>query len=725
MPEQDFLLEIGTEEIPVGYLPGALAQLAEGLEAWLAEQRLAQRGIQRFATARRLALLVEGLQLRQEDRDEEVTGPPEAAAFKDGEPTKAALGFARGQGGAPEDLYVVDTPKGRYVALRRQLRGREAAELLAEQLPALVTGLRWPKTMLWGDGALRFPRPIRWIVALLGDAVLPLRLGALEAGRESRGRRQSGVERVDIPRAADYAAHLRQIGVEPDPLRRREALLGAARRAAAAEGGRLVEDDELADTVNYLSEWPVALVGGFAEASLALPREVVTTAMKSHQRYFSVEGADGALLPRFVVILNGERPEPDVVRKGNERVLAARLADARFYWDEDCRAGLEGLRARLESVLWMEGYGSLAERCERLRVLAAAIAKQLPADGPALDADALDWAARYCKADQASEMIKDGKEFTKLSGLMGREYALAEGVAPARAALLHEHCLPRFAGDRLPATREGAVLALADRLDALVGFWSAGFAPTGSKDPYALRRQALGTLRLLVETELPLCLADLLDAAIAGFPQLRAGELRPALMDFMLGRFRGLLEEEGVAADIFDAVVESGETRVLDLRGRALALNGLRGDAAFEQLVIGARRVGNILAKAEIAPSADRAFPDLERWARGGAGLPYDYDPAALVEAPERELHAEVAAATAALHAAAQVRDYGSAYRRLADLGGAIDAYFEGVMVNAEDPGLRANRLAFLRNLAQIFLHFASFSRVVLEGEREGTAPVR
>ena len=717
MAKKDFLLEIGCEEIPVAYIAPALAQLADVLEGWLAEARLEHGPIQRFATARRLALLVEGLQMKQADREEEVTGPPLSAAYKNGEATKAALGFAKGQGGELTDLYELETPRGVYLGMRKQTAGRPAGDLLCEALPALITGLRFPKTMTWGDGVLRFARPIRWLLGLLDGEVLPLELGTLRAGRESRGRRQSARERIEIPRARDYAERLRESGVEPDPLVRRERLLIAARRCAQEQGGRLVEDSELADTVNYLTEWPVAMAGSFVPETLTLPRDVITTAMKSHQRYFSIESGDGALLPAFVVVLNGERPDPDMVRRGNERVLAARLADARFYWDEDRRAGLAGLMKRLESVLWMEGFGSVADRAERLRVLAGRIAESLP--DPVLDREALDWAARHCKADLASEMIKDGKEFTKLAGIMGREYALAEGVAPDRAGLLWEHTLPRQARDRLPESAEGVILALADRLDAIVGFWLAGFAPTGSKDPYALRRQALAALRLLLERELPLCLSELLDAALLGYPQAEPGTLRPALLDFFLGRLEGLMEEAGVAPDVFDAVVASGETRVLDLRARALALNGLRGDGAFEKLVIGARRVGNILAKEGLAGDPAKAFPDLMDWARPGGALPYAYDPADLAAPPEQTLHSALAAAAPALLLEAQGRDYEAAFRRLAALGEPIDAYFDGVMVNCDDLKLRASRMAFLRNLAQIFLHFAKFSLVVLEGERE------
>ncbi|MBN2170574.1 MAG: glycine--tRNA ligase subunit beta [Candidatus Krumholzibacteriota bacterium] len=718
MDRKDFLLEIGSEELPVGYVLPALDQLAAETADWLAAERLDHGPIRRFATPRRLAVLVAGLQLRQADREEELTGPPVRAAFQDGAPTKAAEGFARGHGVTVADLHRVETGKGEYLAVRKRVPGRSTATILAEGLPARIQALRFPKTMTWGDGSLRFARPIRWLVALLGDEPVPFRLGPLAAGSESRGHRQLAPGAVPLAAAADYEAALHAAHVEPDHERRREHILAGAREAAEILGGRLVEDDELLHTVAFLVEEPALLAGRFGADFLDMPREVVVTAMKSHQRYFSVEDDHGRLLPGFIVVMNGERPRPALVREGNERVLKARLEDARFYWEEDRRAGLAGLMRRLETVVWVEGFGSVAQRAERLRALAGRLAELL--DQPELDREALDWAARYCKADLASEMIKDGKEFTRLQGYMGQEYARAEGVDDRRSRALFEHTLPRFAGDRLPEGPEGRILALADRLDAVAGLWAAGFAPTGSKDPYALRRQALAALRLLLEGRLPLDLDALLGAALDGF-DVAAASLRPELRRFFDGRLESMLEEESVAPDVFRAVLATGESRVLDLRGRALALNALRGDPAFEKLVIGARRVSNILAKEGLDVAAGEAAATLTAWA-DGTGARFGFREAGTVEDAERALLADVREAAPSLQGEARARDYDAAYRRLAGLGEGIDRYFDGVMVNCEDAALRSNRLAFLRNLAHLFLHFADLSEVVLEGEREPAA---
>ena len=716
MAKADFLLEIGCEEIPVAYIEPAVRQLAAEFGAWLADERLAHGEIEHFATPRRLAIRIAGLDTDQAEMEEEVTGPPMAAAYKDGEPTKAALGFARGAGVQIADLYPVSTPKGEYLGARKRTPGRRASALLAEGIPERILKLRFPKTMIWGDGSLRFARPIRWLVALLGDEVVPAQLGTLRAGRLSHGHRLHAPDPIEIDSPAAYESALAAAAVIVDLDERRAAILAQAREAAAGLGGRLVEDAELLETVNFLVEKPLALAGHFDPVFLDLPRLVVTTAMKSHQRYFSVEDEAGRLLPNFIVILNGGGRDDELVRRGNERVLQARLQDARFYWEEDRAAGLSGMLKRLETVLWMEGFGSIAARCERLERLSGALAGQLGATE--LDADALAWAARYSKADLASEMVKDGKEFTKLQGYMGQEYARAEGAPNTRSAILYEQSFPRFAGDRLPDSLEGVLLALADRLDAVVGFWLAGFAPTGSKDPYALRRQALAILRLLREKELPISLRSALKAATAGYPDADAAALPLQLQEFFLGRFAGLLEEEGVAPDIFAAVAATGETLLTDLRSRALALNALRGDAEFEKLVIGARRVGNILAKEgrELAP-ADAAA-SLTAWALGERSG-FGFDPALLAEAPERALCAALEQAAAAIDSLVSSHDFDPAYRRLASMGVPIDAYFDGVMVNSEDPALRGNRLAFLQNLGQIFLRFADFSRVVLEGERK------
>ena len=716
MNKKSFLLEIGVEELPVAYVEPALNQLADALAAWLDEQRLSHGEIKRFATPRRLALLVSDLITSQEDLEEEVSGPPMKAAYRDGQPSKAAEGFARGQGISLDDCYELETAKGPYLAARVLRKGRSSAELLAEALPAMILALRFPKTMTWGDGSLRFARPIRWIVAMLGEEALDFRLGTLSAGSESRGHRRLAPGPVNLTQADDYESALLAAKVLADPKSRKAAIHELASAAAVELGGKLVDDPELLDTVNYLVEGPAAMAGRFPDTFLELPREVISTAMKSHQRYFSVEDEAGELLPGFVVVTNGPVQAPEVVLEGNVRVLLARLEDARFYWRDDLKAGLDGLNQRLESVLWLEGFGTVAERVARIGKLSLRIADLLNLDD--LDREALEWAARYAKADQASEMVKDGKEFTKLQGYMGWQYARKEGAGEKGAIALYEHFFPRSAGDRLPEGAEGSILSLADRLDAIVGFWGGGFAPTGSKDPYALRRQALAVMRLLIGKEWPLCLSDLLHLALQDYPSLDRDALVPLLLDFFHGRLEGMLEDESVAPDIFRAVLATGESRTLDLRARALALNALRGEQAFEQLVMGARRVGNILAKEGLGADSLDSYLKLEAWAAGKTGEK-DFQVDLLREDAEKTLHDDLLAMAADLKGHADARRFDEAYRLLAGLGPRIDAFFDGVMVLAPEEDLRRNRLAFLNELASIFRFFAGFQEVVLEGERD------
>ncbi|MDP6418058.1 MAG: glycine--tRNA ligase subunit beta [Candidatus Krumholzibacteria bacterium] len=714
MDRSDFLLEISCEELPVSYCMPALGQLASDFRKWAKKARLDHGEIESFATPRRLAILVRDLELAQEDLEEELTGPPVAAAFRDGNPTPAAEGFARGQGVSLEDLLRVETPKGEYLALHRKVPGRAAGELLAESLPALIPALRFPKTMIWGEGEIRFARPIRAILALLGEELISFRLGSLESGRLSPGHFRLSPEPFAHESASHYKEKLAGAGIMADPEERESAILRMAKQAAEGMGGRLLEDRELLKTLSFLLESPFALAGKFSDDFLDLPRDVIVIAMKSHQRYFSVENAEGELLPGFVFLTNGEVKDPASVIQGNERVLQARLEDARFYWQEDLRLGMKGLQERLESVLWMEGFGSLADRSSRIGTLSKQIMKLLP--GFPLDEEALDWAARYCKADLGSEMIRDGKEFTRLQGTMGMNYALREGASETAALAIREHYFPRFATDRLPEGGEGILLSLADRLDSICGFWAAGYAPTGSKDPYALRRQALALLRILVGRELPLCLSDLLDLALSGYENLDREAIHPELLGFFQGRLEGLLEEESVPGDIFRAALLSGETRILDLRARALALSELRGDEAFEQLVIGARRVNNLLSREKIESTSPDAWLQLEAWSEGkDTGVREEL----LKEEAEKALYSSLQGTAGELLICSRDRDYAGAYRHLAALGPRIDAFFDGVMVLSEEEALRTNRLQFLSCLADIFRYYAGFSEVVLEGERE------
>lgn len=698
---KSFLLEVGVEEIPAGYIPPALEQLRGDCERLLAELRLSApgAGVRALGTPRRLAIVASGVLDRQEDREVVSLGPAKRAAFDaGGSPTKAAIGFARSRGLAVEALEVVTSEKGEYVAARVLERGETAAALLAARLPAIVAGLRFPKSMRWDGSGVLFARPIRWLVALLGAEPLAVRVGAVESGRCTWGHRFVAPGPFEIASADEYETALRRGAVVADVAERRAAIAAALDAAARAAGGRMVADEDLLDQVAFLVETPAALAGSFDPRHLSLPREVIVTAMKEHQRYFSVEDAGGTLLPRFLSVVNvppGDAARLDTVRRGNERVLAARLEDAEFYWGEDQKTPLRAKVPLLDRVVWQEALGTVGEKARRIERLALALAS-----GPFAPArGVVSSAAPLLKADLVTDMIQDGKEFTKLQGFMGREYALRSGEPREVADSIFEHYLPRFAGDRLPASPAGALLSIADKLDTIVGCFGIGLAPTGSQDPFALRRLARGVLRILRDRDAPWEMPAAVRHAIVAYERkLRVEE--PKLVEevsaFFAERLKNLLVEEGIAYDAVDAVLAVTQ-RPRDVEERARAIDASRGSPDFARLAIGFKRVANILK---------------------GVGATGAVREARLAEQPEKDLHAALALAAPRLDAAVATRAHAEAMAVLLGLRGVIDALFDTVLVMADDPALRANRLALLGEVRTLFLRFADLSRIVIEGDK-------
>ena len=478
-----YLLEVGVEAIPAGYMPPALKMLEERARTGLAELRLAATGVRTRGTAKRMVLEIEGLAECQEDLVREVQGPREDIAFKDGAPTKAAEGFARKNGVEAAALEVVETDKGRFVQARVEVKGRPAAEVLPAFLTGLVTDLPWPKTMVWNGTRFRFPRPVRWVVSLLDDRVLPLAVAGLDAGDRTRGHWLLAPGFHAVGDASRLETVLDEKGVILDPEARRERIAEGLEAEAKRLGGRLVADDGLLDEVVFLTEQPTVLSGGFDTRFLDLPREVTVTAMRSHQRYFAVENEAGELMPHFLVVCDGRWDDPAQVVAGNERVLRARLSDARFYWDVDLAQGLERLADGLQNVVWLESVGTLFDKADRVTALVDRLGRSWYAKDWSDRRDHALRAARLAKADLVSEMIKDGKEFTGLQGVIGARYAEAQGEPGPVSRALAEQYLPRGASDPLPQSPEGTVLAMADRLDTIAGCWAAGFVPSGSQDP--------------------------------------------------------------------------------------------------------------------------------------------------------------------------------------------------------------------------------------------------
>lgn len=693
---KDLVFEIGVEEIPASYIAPALAELDRSIRAGLSGARLTFESLDTYATPRRLAVLARGVAARQDDMEREAAGPPANVAFgPDGAPTKAALGFARAQGIDVSALEVRETDRGPYVFARVTDRGRSAAEVLPELLEAAVASLSFPKTMRWGPDE-RFARPIRWVVAMLDGDALDLTIAGVRAGGETHGHRAWAPGPHPLRGAADYVDVLRRSHVIVDHRERRATIERDAEARAAECGGSLVRDDALIDEVTFLVERPTVFAGRFDERFLKLPRDVIIAAMKGHQRYFAVESPSGGLMPFFLCAMNGPPDHVDGVRRGNERVLVSRLDDAEFYWREDTKSPLADKVEALRNVVWLEGLGSLYEKTGRLETLSRFLASAL---GVA-DAGTVARAARLAKADLVTEMVRDGKEFTALQGVMGREYARVSREPEPVALAVYEHYLPRFAGDDLPSTEAGAILSMADKLDSIAGCFSAGLVPSGSQDPYALRRQAIGVLRMIDEKALGLSLGDAVRGALAGYSldEGRLAEVAASVLEFLRQRARNYFIDAGFSYDLVDAVLEASFDDLVGSRSRLVALTHFRANEDFCGLVIGARRVSNILKGQPEHPSA----------------------PERLTDQAERDLDAAARAATGRVAAAIEGGDFDAAVNELLNLRRPIDAFFDGVMVMVEDAQVRGARLGLLASVRRLFLTIADFARVVLEGEESG-----
>lgn len=689
---RDLLLEVGTEEIPAGFLARALPELAERATKALAEARLEVEAVRALGTPRRLALLVTGVADRQPDVSERVVGPPARVAFDaEGKPTKAAAGFAEKNGVALADLERGEVPgkKGEYVLCTRREAGQPAEAVLPALLSELIATQPWPKSMRWADRAESFVRPVHWIACLFGGEVLPVSYAGVAAGRESRGHRFLAPNAIELSgKLGEYESALRAAFVIVDPDKRRT-MIGAELSRIEGETGLSVRPDpELEAEVANLVEYPVGVCGQFDAAYLEVPEEVVVSAMRAHQRYFAMQDAQGALANRFVTIAGTVTRDPALVRAGNERVLAARLADAQFFFREDQKRSLADFAARLGDVTFQKKLGSIGAKVERIEAAARALA----ADA-GVDPELAGRAAALCKADLTTHMVG---EFPDLQGIMGRHYAILSGEPEAVADAIAEHYQPRGAGDALPASAAGAVVGLADRLDTIVGCFAVGLQPSGSADPYGLRRAALAVLRILGERRWPVDLRTLVERAAA---ELSAAvdvsdEVTAEVLEFFRVRLRGLLvDTAGLPADCVDAALAVGYADPADARLRAEALSRLRARADFEPLAIAFKRVANILK------------------GQARAGEP---DPAAFSHDEERALHAAFRDIEDRAREKLAARDYHMALSVLAELKAPVDSFFDAVLVMDEDPRVRENRLALLGRINEAFTAIADFRQLAV-----------
>ncbi len=680
------LLEIGTEEVPAHVMPGILSQLKENAAKTFEELRIEYKNIKTLGTPRRSALLVEGLAEQQADLSKENRGPAVDIAFDaDGNPTKAAQGFARGQGVKPEELVTKDG----YVYAMVHEKGGQTVDLLGETLKGLVDGLNFPNNMHWADLDYKFIRPLRWLVALYGQDVIDFEVANVKSGRTSRGHRFLSEGDFEIANAEDYVEACRKASIIVDQNERCEMIRQQIAEVAAANGGQAEVNEDLLEEVLYLVEYPTALCGKFDEKYLALPAEAVITPMRDHQRYFPVL-KDGQLLPLFITIRNGGKKHLETVQYGNERVLRARLEDAQFFFDEDRKKTLEQHGEKLKTVVFQDGLGTIYDKALRLEVLAGYIADAIGAN----EQDKKDAvrAAKLAKADLVTGMVT---EFTELQGVMGREYALLDGETKAVAQAIDEHYMPRFAGDSQPASVAGRIVSLADKIDTIVGTFSRGLIPTGSQDPFALRRQALGIVNMLKEAQYHISLSQLVAKAMELLKIADAGQqakLQNDVADFMKLRLKNVLADAGIRYDVVDAVFVT----VDDIYGvflRAQAVNeAVKQD--MEKTIQAFVRTGNIARKAEDVQAAVEA--DL------------------LAEQVEKDLYKAYEDAASKVEKEIVAQDYAGAIATLSQLAAPIDAFFDGVMVMDKDEKIKNNRLGLLKLVDNLICQVADFSKIVL-----------
>jgi len=683
---QDILLEIGTEEIPAKFMPGALEQLGAIACEKFAAHRISYQEIQTMGTPRRMTLIVRQAADFQSDKRSENKGPAVKIAYDaDGNPTKAAQGFARGQGVDAAHLIVRD---GYVYALVEEI-GREVRTLLPDLLDDLIHTLNFPKTMHWANLDMRFVRPIRWLLALCGAEVIPFTVATVSSGNTTCGHRFLGQDDIVVTGVDDYIEKLRANSVIVDQAARRQIIRTQIEELAKEQGGAADIDADLLEEVTYLVEYPTALCGRFEEKYLALPKEAIITPMREHQRYFPVLNETGALLPLFITVRNGGSEHLDIVRRGNERVLKARLADARFFFEEDRKLPLASRVDKLKTIVFQEGLGTLYDKTVRLQWMAEMVAFEAGEDKKVLPV--IKRAAHLAKADLVTGMVC---EFTELQGVMGREYALCDGENAAVAEAIFEHYLPRFAGDILPGAAAGRIIGIADKLDNITATISRGLMPTGSQDPYALRRQALGIINILISAGYYVSLSALISQMIdlLGIKESdRKEKLLADILDFFRLRIKNVLAEHNIRYDIIDAVMAAGSDDPFDAWQRAAAMASDAGQQATEQAVRAFTRAGNLAKNC----TAEKIEPALFA-----------------VEA-EQALHNAYCAANASIHSRLAGHDYIGILQDMAELAAPIDLFFTAVMVMVEDVAVRNNRLALLKAVTNLAVQTADFSKIV------------
>ena len=665
---KDLLFEIGAEEIPAGFMPNILGQLKQLAETKLNDAHLPFESIATYGTPRRLALIVKGLADTSAEISERHKGPSASIAYDaDGNATKAAIGFARGKGLDVADLVIEDG----YIYAETKTAGVSAKDIVTDMLPQLITGLNFPKSMHWGNLDAKFVRPVRWLVALLDEEVIPVEFATVKSGNVTRGHRFLGADEITIKNAASYVDTLKENFVMVDQDARRELISKQLHDIAASKNASIVWDDDLLEEINYLVEWPTALCGGFEESYLALPDAAIITPMKDHQRYFPLVDQNGKLLPMFLTVRNGSDHSIEVVQAGNERVLRARLDDAKFFFNEDRKKPLIDRQDGLTKIVFQEGLGNLADKTERLLKLGRVFGEECGLHEDA--AVVLERATELAKTDLTTGMVT---EFTELQGVMGKEYALLDGESPEVAEAIFEQYLPRFAGDVLPQTEAGKVLSIIDKVDNIVATFSRGLIPTGSQDPYALRRQTIGILNILLGSEWNISLRPIFKASmeLLNVPTEKQDELLGQVEEFFTLRLKNIFLDREVPHHVIDLLLSNNELSVADAEGLVNALLANRIDENVE-LVQAYTRMYNLVKDVEYT------------------GVNSDL----LKEDAEKELFEAASKASEASSAAWEAGDYDAVVAVPATLVPAINKFFEDVMVMDKDEAIKANRLQLVR----------------------------
>ena len=685
---KELLLEIGTEEIPAGFIPQALMDLESLAKKELEASRIDFNGIKTLGTPRRLVLVIESVSEKQRDEETKKIGPSKQSAFDEkGNPTKAAIGFAKSQSVPVESLTMIQTEKGEYVCAVKKEPGRPTSETLSTLLPKWILSIPFQKSMRWADVPIRFARPIHWILALFGGKVVPFEAGNIRSENMTYGHRFMHSGPIPVKDFQSYLQKTREAFVIVDPVERKKRIEDEMIREGAKVSGRVLKDEELLNEVNFLVEYPVALCGTFDNKFLSLPREILVHSMKEHQRYFPLVDDHGTLLPHFVCISNIKPKNREVVVKGNEKVLRARLSDAAFFFEDDLKIPLEKRVEQLKKVVFQAKLGTSYEKVMRFKQLALWMTERI-------DPKLQEMAGRtslLCKADLVTGMVG---EFPKLQGIVGREYARLSKERPEVAEAIYEHYLPGFAGDRLPSSPIGDIVSIADKMDTIVGCFGVGLLPTGTADPFGLRRQALGIIRIILEKKYSISLRGLIEESEKQLKEKmeRPGQqVKDEVLEFFRVRYQNFLLDKEYPFDVTDAVLSISFDELLDVQGRMDALRKAKGWKDFESIVIAFKRAMNILK---------------------GSPPKRETNLSLFVEPAEQSLYQSFLNAKERIDQHLGKRDYPSALLEMTQMKKPIDEFFEGVMVMVEDEAIRDNRLALLDDIGKLFLRIADFSKL-------------